>query len=236
MKTIKSVTFIIIAMLSIQSLTIAQGVQKTVFEFKPLPYSTDALEPYIDKATMEIHYGKHHKAYFDNFIKAIAGTKMESMTLTDIFKNMSKYPQAVRNNGGGYYNHQLFWENMKANGGVLPASKFTDALNSTFTSLDNFKKLFTDEGKARFGSGWVWLSLDNKGKLFISSTANQDNPLMDIAEQKGVPLLALDVWEHAYYLKYTNRRADYITAFWNVVNWEEVIKRYDAALKMMEKK
>jgi len=201
------------------------------FEFQPLPYSYDALEPFIDKLTVEIHYSKHHKAYYDNFINAIKGTEMEAMDIKDIFKNISKYPAAVRNNSGGYFNHALYWENMKAHGGTLPANKLSEAIAKTFGSFDEFKKQFSEAGKTRFGSGWAWLCLDDKHNLFISSTPNQDNPLMDIAEKKGIPLLTMDVWEHAYYLKYQNKRPDYIDAFWNVVNWDEVARRYENALK-----
>jgi superoxide dismutase, Fe-Mn family len=203
----------------------------TKFEFKPLPYAYDALEPSIDKQTVEIHYSKHHRAYYDNFINAIKGTELESMEIKDIFRNISKYPIAVRNNSGGYFNHTFYWENMKPNGGGVPTGKLSEAIARSFSSFDDFKKQFSDAGKTRFGSGWAWLCLDDKGVLFICSTPNQDNPLMDIAEKKGVPLLTLDVWEHAYYLKYQNKRADYIDAFWNIVNWEEVAKRYENAIK-----
>jgi len=203
------------------------------FEFKPLPYSYDALEPYIDKLTVEIHYSKHHKAYYDNFISAIKGTEMETMNITDIFKNISKYQIAVRNNSGGYFNHTFYWENLKANGGVLPSGKLSEAITKTFGSLEEFQKQYSEAGKTRFGSGWVWLSIDDKGNLFISSTPNQDNPYMDVSDKKGIPLLALDVWEHAYYLKYQNKRVDYIDAFWHIVNWEEVINRYENALKAL---
>jgi Fe-Mn family superoxide dismutase len=210
-----------------------QSTMKTEnkFEFQALPYAYDALEPFIDKLTLEIHYGKHHKAYYDNFIAAIKGTEMETMDITDIFKNISNYPAAVRNNGGGYFNHTFYWEGMKASGGGLPTGKLSGAITKSFTSFDEFKKQFSDAGKTRFGSGWAWLSMDDKGKLFINSTPNQDNPLMDLAEKKGTPLLVMDVWEHAYYLKYQNKRPDYIEAFWNLVNWEEVAKRYETALK-----
>jgi Fe-Mn family superoxide dismutase len=201
------------------------------FEFKPLPYTYDALEPFIDSLTVEIHYSKHHKAYFDNFINAIKGTGAESMDIMDIFRNISKYPMAVRNNGGGYFNHTFYWESMKPKGGGLPTGKFSEAVAKAFNSFEEFKKLFSDAGKTRFGSGWAWLCLDDKGNLFICSTPNQDNPLMDIAEKKGIPLLVMDVWEHAYYLKYQNRRPDYIDAFWNLVNWEKVSGRYENALK-----
>jgi superoxide dismutase, Fe-Mn family len=201
------------------------------FEFKPLPYPYEALEPSIDKQTVEIHYSKHHKAYYDNFINAIKGTEMESMDIKDIFRNISKYPMAVRNNSGGYFNHTLYWENMKPHGGGIPTGKLAEAIAKSFTSFDDFKKQFSDAGKTRFGSGWAWLCVGDDGNLFICSTPNQDNPLMDIAEKKGVPLLTMDVWEHAYYLKYQNKRADYIDAFWNIVNWEEVARRYENAIK-----
>ena len=206
------------------------------FEFQPLPYAYDALEPYIDKLTVEIHYSKHHKAYYDNFILAIKGTAMESMTISEIFRNISKEPVAVRNNSGGYFNHTFYWESMKAGGGGMPTGKLSEAIGKTFTSFEEFKKQFSEAGKTRFGSGWAWLCLDDKGTLFICSTPNQDNPLMDIAEKKGIPLLTIDVWEHAYYLKYQNKRADYIEAFWNVVNWEEVAGRYETALTSLHKK
>lgn len=200
------------------------------FEFPQLPYAYDALEPFIDKMTMEIHYSKHHKAYFDNFVAAIKGTEMESKTIEEIFANMSKYPVGVRNNGGGFYNHVIYWENMKVNGGKASA-KLVAAIVKKFGSMDEFKKQFSDAGKTRFGSGWAWLSVDEKGELFVSSTANQDNPLMDVADKKGSPILAMDVWEHAYYLKYQNKRTDYIEAFWSVINWDVVSKRYDHIAK-----
>jgi superoxide dismutase, Fe-Mn family len=210
------------------------------FEFQPLPYAYDALEPYIDKLTVEIHYSKHQRAYYDNYIKAILGTQMESMDIKDIMKDISNYPIAVRNNGGGYFNHVFYWEGMKAHGGGEPTGKLSEAIIRKFGSFDEFKRLFSEAGKARFGSGWAWLCLDNNNDLFICSTPNQDNPLMDLpgsqtglSENKGIPLLALDLWEHAYYLKYQNRRADYIDAFWNVVDWEIVAKRYETALKTL---
>lgn len=208
----------------------------TKFEFQALPYANDALEPFIDKLTLEIHYGKHHKAYYDNFIAAIKGTEMESMEIEEIFSGMSKFPAAVRNNGGGYFNHTFYWEGMKASGDGLPTGKLSEAIAKSFTSFGEFKKQFSDAGKTRFGSGWAWLSMDDKGNLFISSTPNQDNPLMDLAEKKGTPLLVMDVWEHAYYLKYQNKRPDYIDAFWNVVNWAEVAKRYEKAIKTTDTK
>ena len=207
--------------------------QTNKFEFQQLLFAYDALEPSIDKLTVEIHYSKHHKAYYDNFINAIKGTEMESMDIRDIFRNISKYPIAVRNNSGGYFNHTFYWENMKVPGGDLPTGKLSEAITQSFTSFDAFKKQFSDSGKTRFGSGWAWLCLDDKGNLFICSTPNQDNPFMDIAEKKGIPLLTMDVWEHAYYLKYQNKRPDYIDAFWNIVNWEVVTRRYETALKSL---
>jgi len=195
-------------------------------EFKPLPYAYDALEPYIDKQTVDIHYSKHFQSYYNKFMAAIKGTDMESMYIKDIFKNISKYPVAVRNNGGGYYNHMLYFENMKKNGGGLPTGKLLTAINKTFGSFDEFKKQFSDAGKTRFGSGWAWLCMDNKRNLFICSTPNQDNTLMDIAKRKGTPLLVMDIWEHAYYLEYQNKRPDYIEAFWHLINWDVVEKRF----------
>jgi superoxide dismutase, Fe-Mn family len=207
------------------------------FEFQPLPYAYDALEPYIDKLTVEIHYSKHHKAYYDNFIKAIAGTEAESMDILELFRNISKYPVAVRNNSGGYFNHTFYWESMQAHGDVVPSGKLAEAITKTFGSFEEFKKIFSDAGKNRFGSGWAWLCLDSKGNLFVCSTPNQDNPLMNLpvgpsgqAEKMGIPLLTMDVWEHAYYLKYQNKRPDYIDAFWNIVNWDKVAERYGNAL------
>ena len=199
-------------------------------EFHNLPYAYDALEPFIDKMTMEIHHSKHHKAYYDNMMNAVKGTDMEGKTLEEVFANMSKYPAAVRNNGGGYYNHNLYWEVMKVNGGK-PSAKLEAAIVKTFGSMDELKKQFTDAGKTRFGSGWAWLSVDKDGKLFVSSTPNQDNPLMDVAEKHGTPILGMDVWEHAYYLKYQNKRPAYTEAFWNVINWEAVSKKYDSIVK-----
>ena len=206
------------------------------FEFKSLTYGYESLEPFIDAKTVEIHHTKHHRAYFDNFLIAIRGKEMEKMDITDIFKNISKYPAAVRNNGGGYFNHTFYWEGMKPNGGILPNGKLSEAITKSFASVDEFKKQFSEAGISQFGSGWAWLCLDDKGKLFIYSTPNQDNPLMDISEKRGTPLLAMDVWEHAYYLKYQNRRAVYTDAFWSLVNWDEVAKRYEDALKAINTK
>jgi superoxide dismutase, Fe-Mn family len=198
------------------------------FTLPALPYAFNALEPHIDARTMEIHHGKHHNAYVTNLNNAIAGTDAEKLSIEEICKNISKYPAAVRNNGGGHYNHSLFWILMAPNAGGKPGGELADAINAAFTSFDEFKTKFAAAGTGRFGSGWAWLIKDGSGKLQITSTPNQDNPLMDVAEAKGTPLLGLDVWEHAYYLNYQNRRPDYITAFWNVVNWSEVAKRFAA--------
>jgi len=199
-------------------------------EFPALPYAYDALEPYIDARTMEIHYDRHHRAYFTNFVNAIKGTPLEGMAITDIFSSISKQPDAVRNNGGGYYNHIFFWNSLAAKS-AGPSVELSAALEKTFGSFDKFKEAFSTAAKTRFGSGWAWLYLNSDKNLTVGSTPNQDNTLMDISPVKGTPLLTIDVWEHAYYLKYQNKRADYIDAFWNVVNWEEVNKRYQEALK-----
>lgn len=198
------------------------------FELPALPYATDALEPHIDKMTMEIHHGKHHQAYVDNVNKALAGTEGEGQNIEDLMKNISKYPMAVRNNGGGHFNHSLFWTIMSPNGGGNPSGDLARAIDEAFGSFDEFKKKFSEAGATRFGSGWAWLTVSD-GKLQVSSTPNQDNPLMDIAETKGTPILGMDVWEHAYYLKYQNKRPDYIAAFWNVINWGAVADRYAKA-------
>jgi Fe-Mn family superoxide dismutase len=195
------------------------------FELPSLPYSFNALEPHIDARTMEIHHGKHHAAYVNNLNNAIQGTDIEKLTLDEIITNISKYPVAVRNNGGGHYNHSLFWSLMSPNGGGEPAGELADEIDSTFGSFEGFKEQFSNAAATRFGSGWAWL-IKSDGKLVVTSTPNQDSPVMDIAEIKGTPLLALDVWEHAYYLNYQNRRPDYIKAFYNVINWDEVTKRF----------
>lgn len=193
-----------------------------------LPYSFDALEPHIDSQTMQIHHGKHHQAYVDNLNKALAGTEHENKSLEELMAGISALPPAVRNNGGGHYNHSLFWSVLGA-GGSAPSGKLADAINETFGSLDTLKEKMNTAGTTRFGSGWAWL-LVSEGKLLVSSTPNQDNPLMDVAEVKGTPILGIDVWEHAYYLKYQNKRPDYLNAIWNVINWSEVAARYEAAL------
>ncbi len=201
------------------------------FELPKLPYAYNALEPHIDARTMEIHHTKHHQAYVTNLNNAIAGTDAEKMSIEDICKNISKYPMPVRNNGGGHYNHSLFWTLMKQGGGGTPTGALAEAINSAFGNFEELKTKFNAAGTTRFGSGWAWLTIGADKKLVVSSTPNQDNPLMDIAEVKGSPIMALDVWEHAYYLNYQNRRPDYIAAWWNLVNWDEVSRLYAAAIK-----
>lgn len=198
------------------------------FELAPLPYANDALEPHIDAKTMEIHHDKHHGAYTTNLNGAIEGTDLADMSIEDILTNISKHSPAVRNNGGGFFNHNLFWSVMGPDAGGEPSGELSDAINSAFSSLDGFKEEFAKAGMTRFGSGWAWLIVNDSG-LAVTSTPNQDNPLMDVADDKGTPILGLDVWEHAYYLNYQNRRPDYIAAWWNVVNWDEVARRYSEA-------
>lgn len=199
------------------------------FTLPTLPYANNALEPHIDAKTMEIHHGKHHNAYVTNLNAAVAGKPEENISIEEICKNISKYPAAVRNNGGGHYNHSLFWTVMGPNAGGAPTGVLAETITASFGTFDEFKTKFAAAGTTRFGSGWAWLIVGADGKLAITSTPNQDNPLMDVAEVKGTPILGLDVWEHAYYLNYQNRRPDYIAAFWNVVNWSEVAKRFAAA-------
>ncbi|WP_346316686.1 superoxide dismutase [Chitinophaga sp. YIM B06452] len=195
------------------------------FTLPALPYASDALEPHFDKLTMEIHHGKHHQAYVDNLNKAVAGTENENKSLEELVAKAGTISPAVRNNGGGHWNHSFFWTSLGPNAGGAPSGKLADAINSAFGSFDAFKEKFNAAGVSRFGSGWAWLIVKD-GKLEITSTPNQDNPLMDVAEVKGTPILGVDVWEHAYYLKYQNRRAEYLAAFWNVVNWDAVSKRF----------
>ncbi len=199
------------------------------FELPALPYTYDALEPYIDKMTMEIHHTKHHNAYVTNLNKAVDGTELAGKSLEELFMNISKYPAPVRNNGGGHFNHSFFWKLMKKGGGI-PTGELASAINSTFGSPDDLKKKFNEAALGRFGSGWAWLVSSN-GKLVVSSTPNQDNPLMDVADVKGTPVLGLDVWEHAYYLKYQNRRNEYAENWWNVVNWDQALANYLSAKK-----
>lgn len=214
---------------------LADNLLKYPYLQPPLGYTYDALEPNIDKMTMEIHYSKHYKTYTDKFNDAVKGTDLEQVPLIEIFRHVSKYAPAIRNFGGGFYNHMLYFKLMIPNSTGKPEGKVADAINKKFGSFEQFKNSFSDAAKNLFGSGWAWLSLDEKGELFISTTANQDNPLMDIAEKQGIPVLCIDVWEHAYYLKYQNKRADYVSNFWNVINWNEVEKRYEEAMNAVGK-
>jgi len=229
---VAAITFGLHHQLSAQSAT-AVAVSKDVspYTFAALPYAYDALEPHIDAQTMEIHYDRHSRAYYNNFVKAMNGHESNGMSLVDIFAKMEAFSVSVRNNGGGYFNHELFWAVMSPEGGGEPTGSLAEAINATFGSFDTFKSQMEAAGATRFGSGWAWLSVSEEGKLFISSTANQDNPLMSVVEERGMPILGIDVWEHAYYLKYQNKRGSYLNAFWNVVNWEEVGRRYDEAIK-----
>lgn len=201
--------------------------------FPELGYTYSALEPHIDAMTMEIHYTRHHKAYFDNLQNAVKGTEMAEVPFLELLRNISRYPVAVRNNGGGHYNHELFWSLLSANGGGMPQGALLDAIVKKYNSFEEFKEKFSDAAKTRFGSGWAWLMVKSDGSLAVSSTPNQDNPYMDVTECRGIPVLGLDVWEHAYYLKYQNKRPDYVSAFWNVINWRQVEKYYDDAIKSL---
>jgi superoxide dismutase, Fe-Mn family len=201
------------------------------FELAPLPYATNALEPHIDARTMEIHHGRHHQAYVTNLNNAIKDTDMASASIEDLVKNAGKHPAAVRNNGGGHWNHTFFFGHLKKNENGTPSGALASDIDATFGSYDKFKEEFAKAGTTRFGSGWAWLIVNGAGKLEVTSTPNQDNPLMDVAEKKGTPILGLDVWEHAYYLNYQNRRPDYIAAFWHVIDWDKVGQLYAAAKK-----
>jgi Fe-Mn family superoxide dismutase len=202
------------------------------FELPKLNYAPNALEPHIDAKTMEIHHGKHHQAYVTNLNNAVAGTDAEKLSIVEIVKNISKYPAAVRNNGGGHYNHSLFWEIMAPNAGGVPSNEVGKAIEAELGGFEKFKADFMQAGATRFGSGWAWLCVKQDGKLAVCSTANQDNPLMDVVNDcKGTPILGMDVWEHAYYLNYQNRRPDYMNAFFNVINWDKVNELYLKAKK-----
>jgi Fe-Mn family superoxide dismutase len=202
-------------------------VQKAIdVTFPKLPYAYNALEPVIDAKTMEIHYTKHHQAYFNNFLAALKDSPAAEMDLKDLFAGISKQSAAIRNNGGGYYNHLLFWENLSPVK-INPSVVLKGAIDQSFGSFDKFKEEFSNAAKKHFGSGWAWLVAGPDGKLFVSATPNQDNPLMDVVDKKGTPLLCLDVWEHAYYLQYQNKRVEYVDKFWDIVNWETVSKRYE---------
>lgn len=200
------------------------------FELPALPYAADALEPHIDKTTMEIHHDKHHQGYVTNLNKALEGKPEAEYEIEDLIKNISKYPTAVRNNGGGHYNHSLFWKVLGPNKGGEPTGELADAIKETFGSFEDLKTKMKEAGATRFGSGWAWLSVGADKKLQVSSTPNQDSPLMDVAEVKGTPIFGIDVWEHAYYLKYQNKRPDYLAAIWDAVNWDEVAELYKKAI------
>lgn len=203
--------------------------------FNELPYSYDALETAIDAKTVELHYDKHHRGYYNNFMNAIKGTDLEKIPITRIFSTITSQSDAIRNNAGGFFNHVLYWQNMSPDGGGQPSGELAQAINSAFGNYQIFTEKLSEAAKSRFGSGWAWLAIDlNTGELFITSTANQDNPLMNNVERRGVPILALDVWEHAYYLKYQNKRADYITAFWTKVNWPDIEAKYKGYKQMLE--
>jgi Fe-Mn family superoxide dismutase len=200
------------------------------FTLPALPYAHEALEPHFDTQTMQIHHGKHHQAYVDNLNKALDGSEHAGKSLEELMGMISKLSPAVRNNGGGHYNHSLFWQILAPNAGGQPTGALAEAIQSQLGGFDQFKTDFNQAGMTRFGSGWAWLCVKADKTLCVCSTPNQDNPLMDIADCPGTPILGADVWEHAYYLHYQNRRADYLNAFWSVVNWEEVGRRYDAAM------
>ncbi len=206
------------------------------FSLAALPYSFDALEPHIDKMTMEIHHDRHHAAYVTNLNKAVTGTPYATMSIEQLVMAVKPGDMAVRNNGGGHFNHTMFWKLLSKNGGGEPKGDVAKAISTKFGSFEKFKEMFAAEATGRFGSGWAWLCVNKKGELLLTSTANQDNPLMKnvVKKQYSTPVLGIDVWEHAYYLKYQNKRADYIKAFWNVVNWEEVDIQYDAAMSKVK--
>jgi Fe-Mn family superoxide dismutase len=215
-------------------LKLADNSMAYPFEQDALGYAYDALEPHMDRETMELHYSKHHAGYTSKFNKAVEENGIGELKLFRIFNMISKYPDAVRNNGGGYYNHLMFWKVMAPDAGGQPSGDLAAAINEEFGTFDAFRDKFSNAAKTVFGSGWAWLSVDNSGKLFISRTSNQDNPLMDVVKERGIPILNLDVWEHAYYLKYQNKRADYVENFWAVVHWPEVERRYAEAMEIVK--
>jgi len=226
MKTVKYLLLVVF----LQLVSHLGKTQNTAgFVFPALPYSYDALEPYIDKATMEVHYDKHFRAYYNNFIKAVEDNGLKGKAIEEIFASVSKYPATVRNFGGGFYNHSLFWEVMTPKGGGMPEGKLLQSITESFGSYDAFVREFEKAANSLFGSGWAWLAVEETGKLFIIQLPNQDNPLMDISPKRGTPILAIDVWEHAYYLKYQNKRADYVTNFWKVINWKYVGELFEKA-------
>lgn len=206
------------------------GAVAQAYKLPELNYSYSDLEPYIDAMTMEIHYTKHHQAYVNNLNKAIENTDLAKLSIEDLMLNISKYSPAVRNNGGGHYNHTLFWNILSPKPQLLPAGKLAEMINESFGSVDELKKQMNQAGATRFGSGWAWLVLTKEGKLVVSSTPNQDNPIMDVADVRGIPIIGIDVWEHAYYLKYQNKRPDYLEAFWKVLDWKKVEENFEKAM------
>ena len=201
------------------------------FTLPALGYSYDALEPSIDAQTMEIHFSKHHQGYVNNLNKAVAATTLEGKSLEDILMNVSTQPAAVRNNAGGHYNHTLFWQVLAPKAALAPTGALLEAINNEFGGLEDLKAQISKAAATQFGSGWAWLSVDANKKLFVTGTPNQDNPLMDLSEKRGIPILGIDVWEHAYYLKYQNKRGDYLSAIWEVIDWSAVSANYEKALK-----
>lgn len=228
MKNLKTMLMVLTMSLMLGTGMILAG--EPVYVFEPLPYAYDALEPHLDALTMEIHYNRHHRGYFNNMLKLLEETDLYGQPLDSIFAKISALPVGLRNNAGGHWNHTLFWKVMSPDGGGNPTGDLASAIDADFGSFEAFKEQFGKAAAARFGSGWVWLCVAADGKLFITSTANQDNPLMDVVTTLGIPILGLDVWEHAYYLKFRNERGSYVNAFWNVVNWPEVMARYSAAI------
>ena len=213
----------------------ASAILQFPYEIPKLPYEWNALEPYIDSRTMEVHHTKHHQTYVDKLNQALAGTDLTKQSLENLLRKVSKHGSAVRNHGGGHYNHSLFWPMLSATAGKKPVSTLAAAINKKFGSLNRFREEFSQAATAHFGSGWAWLCIDKHGNLFVCTTPNQDNPIMDVVDPscQGTPILGLDVWEHAYYLQYKNRRSAYIEAFWNIVNWEGVNRRFEAAQKKL---
>lgn len=213
----------------------ASAILQFPYEIPKLPYEWNALEPYIDSRTMEVHHTKHHQTYVDKLNQALAGTDLTKQSLENLLRKVSKHGSAVRNHGGGHYNHSLFWPMLSATAGKKPVSTLAAAINKKFGSLNRFREEFSQAATAHFGSGWAWLCIDKHDNLFVCTTPNQDNPIMDVVDPscQGTPILGLDVWEHAYYLQYQNRRSAYIEAFWNIVNWEEVNRRFEAAQKKL---
>lgn len=228
MKNTKQLAVLILVTLIYGNINAQSDKTMSMFKLPKLSYNYNELEPFIDAQTMKIHHSKHHQGYVNKLNKAVSGTPLAQLTLQEILKNVSEYSSAVRNNAGGHYNHSMFWRILSPAKNTKPSNDLLEAINRDFGSLENLKAQLNEAASKRFGSGWAWLSVDSNNKLFVSSTPNQDNPIMDIAEKKGIPILGIDVWEHAYYLKYQNKRGDYLSAIWNVINWNEVSSLYDA--------